>query len=126
MVSVLVPSLSKPPVPLITPLYVVLLPLAPTSSRPLPSHTWPLPASEPMAVLLLVRLNTPDPTTRTAVWVGSMLAPRSISMPLLTMVSPTCALTRASMVVPLPSRIRSITLVPMLLLVMMMVPAPPK
>ena len=50
-VMMLVPRLSRPPVPWMAPLHVVLLPLPPVTRRALPSWTVPAPSNEPIVWL---------------------------------------------------------------------------
>ena len=65
MTMMLLPRLSKPPVPLSAPLQVVLLPFPPATSRALPSTTEPPPSSEPTIWAVLDMLSVAPDDTRT-------------------------------------------------------------
>ena len=78
-----VPRLVSPPEPLIAPLKVVSLLLAPVVSRPLPSTTLPAPSNAATTWLLLARLNVAPDDTRTTVPVGITFVTPVRNMPLL-------------------------------------------
>ena len=76
------------PVPLMIPENTVLVLSAPAVSIPLPSVTFPEPASEPIVSLLLFRSNVAPPATVTAVESDRTSLAPSCSVPALTIVGP--------------------------------------
>ena len=87
-VIVPVPVLVSPPVPDITPEKVVLVSLPPVVSVAEPSVTLPAPASEPIALLKLLRASVAPALTETALLSPNALPEPACSTPASTAVAP--------------------------------------
>ena len=106
--SVPVPFLVKPPVPVTTPLNVVSVLLPPPVSRPEPSEIVPAPANEPTMSSNVARLSVASALTLTADVSAILFAAPSASVPAETVVVPVYVLVDApeNVRVPVPTLVK--------------------